>query len=40
MEQLLTFTLISLLILGYYSRLSEENNTIAYNIPDPGNVFW
>lgn len=39
MEQLLTCTLISLLILGYYSRLSQESSNIAYNIPDPGNSF-
>ena len=36
MEHLITLTLISVLLLGYHSRLSQENSNIAYNIPDPG----
>lgn len=36
MEHLLSLTLITVLLLGYHSRLSQENNSIAYNIPDPG----
>lgn len=36
MEHLVTLTLISVLLLGYHSRLSHENSNIAYNIPDPG----
>jgi hypothetical protein len=39
MEQLFTLTVMCLILLTYYSRPSEQNNAIAYNIPDPGNLL-
>jgi len=39
MEQFLSLTVICLVFLGYYLRPSQQNNAIAYNIPDPGNYL-
>jgi hypothetical protein len=36
MEQLIPLIIISVIVLVYYSRPSQQINTIAYNIPDPG----
>ncbi len=36
MEQLFTFSIICLILFGYYFRPSQQNNSIVYNIPDPG----
>ncbi|UJR33376.1 hypothetical protein I4U23_020824 [Adineta vaga] len=35
MEKIVTLITVCLVILGYYSRPTEQNNAIAYNIPDP-----
>jgi hypothetical protein len=40
MEQFLSLTVICLVLLGYYFRPSQQNNPIAYNIPDPGNYLF
>jgi hypothetical protein len=39
MEQIITLIVICLIVLGYYSLPSQQNNAIAYNIPDPGNII-
>ena len=38
MEQLFTFSIICLILFGYYFTPSQQNNAIAYNIPDPGEM--
>ncbi len=38
-EQFLSLTVITAILLVYYSRQGDQKNTIAYNIPDPGNSF-
>ena len=38
-EQFLPLTILSAILLVYYSRQGEQKNAIAYNIPDPGNIF-
>ncbi len=40
MEQLFTLALICIIFLSYYSRPSQQNNSIAYNIPDPGDYWY
>ena len=36
MEKVIILSIICVIFLAYYSRPSEQNNAIAYNIPDPG----
>ena len=36
MEKAIIINITCVLLLAYYSRPSEQNTAIAYNIPDPG----